>query len=403
MTQRDDDRKTGALTRRDVLKTGTAAGVSVAVAGGLSVGMTQVAHAASDTIRGYGTTTVQLKDWSLFTNSTGLTMEFTPTDANMGNFMRDVTVNEIGDTHDILFTDGGTQYKLGPEGFYLVIDENHPELALWERTSDNYKRGYITQTPDGTQYGVPMVNNADSFGYWPEAIGVNPNGLEEVSWQKLFENEEAKNRASIDRNWLLTMPEVAFYMQVYGKSEIVDNANLTPEEAKAVGDWAIERKQAGQFRTFHTGFEEQVQLLGNKEVDIINCWEPATKNVNAEAGADVVRYAYTVEGYFKWGIGAYIPTQAAERDNLDNIYRALNYFLDGEYRAFQAIERGYGGPNLDLGVKHAEEAGWPAEQVAAVDAVQKKVDKKYKKPFWENLNPDHQEAMEEEWQRFLNA
>ena len=403
MTQREDDRKTGALTRRDMLKTGAAAGVSVAIAGGLSVGMTQVAHASNETIRGYGTTTVQLKDWSLFNKSTGLTMEFTPTDANMGNFMRDVTVNEVGDTHDLFFTDGGTQYKHGPEGFYLVIDENHPDLVLWERTSDNYKRGYITQTPDGTQYGVPMLNNADSFGYWPEAIGVNPDGLEEVSWQKLFENEETKNRASIDRNWLLTMPEVSFYMQYHGKAEIVDNANLTPEEAKAVADWAIERKQAGQFRTFHTGFEEQVQLLGNKEVDIINCWEPATKNVNAEAGADVVRYAYTIEGYFKWGIGAYIPTQAAERDNLDNIYKALNYFLDGEYRAYQAIERGYGGPNLDLGVEYAEQVGWPAEQVAAVDAVQKKVDRKYKKPFWENLNPDHQEAMEEEWQRFLNA
>ncbi|MDE0387614.1 MAG: twin-arginine translocation signal domain-containing protein, partial [Rhodospirillales bacterium] len=90
MTQREDDPRLGALTRRDMLKTGAAAGVSVAVAGGLSVGMTQMAYAASDTIRGYGTTTVQLKDWSLFTNSTGLTMEFTPTDANMGNFMRDV-------------------------------------------------------------------------------------------------------------------------------------------------------------------------------------------------------------------------------------------------------------------------------------------------------------------------
>ena len=52
MTQREEDPRFGALTRREVLKTGAAAGVSVAVAGGLSVGMTQVAHAATDTIRG---------------------------------------------------------------------------------------------------------------------------------------------------------------------------------------------------------------------------------------------------------------------------------------------------------------------------------------------------------------
>ena len=184
------------------------------------------------------------------------------------------------------------------------------------------------------------------------------------------------------------MPEVAFYMQVYGKAEIVDNANLTPEEAKAVGDWAIERKQAGQFRTFHTALRSRSSFSAIRKSTSSTAGRPATKNVNAEAGADVVRYAYTVEGYFKWGIGAYIPTQAAERDNLNNIYKALNYFLDGEYRAYQAIERGYGGPNLDLGVKYAEEVGWPADQVAAVDAVQKKVDTKYEKPFWENLNPD---------------
>ena len=263
MAKGADDPGIGAPTRRDLLKAGAAAGVSVALAGGLSSGMGQRAFAAGGTVRGYGTTTVQLKDWSLFTESTGLTMEFTPTDANMGIFMRDVAVNEIGDTHDPFFFDGGTQYKLGPEGLYSVLDESHPELTLWERTSDDYKRGYITQTPDGTQYGTPIVNNADSFGYWPEAIGANPDGTEEASWQKLFENDETKNRASIDRNWLLTMPEVAFYLQYRGKTEIEDNADLTPAEAALVADWAIERKKAGQFRTFHTGFEEQVQLLGN--------------------------------------------------------------------------------------------------------------------------------------------
>ena len=390
----------GSPTRREVLK--GAGGVAIA-AGAASVGMQQLAHAADDTVRCYGTTTVQLKDWSLFEASTGLDMEFTATDALFAIFMRDVQVNEIGDTHDIFFFDGGTQYHLGPLGYYSVIDENHPELSLWSRTSDQFKRGYITQTPDGTQYGSPVVNNADSFGYWPAAIGADPGGFEEVSWQKLFENEDTIGRASIDRQWLLTMPEVAHYLKYHGRAEIVDNANLTPEECKVVADFAIERKRANQFRTFHTGFEEQVQLLGNREVDIINCWEPCVKNVNEEAGEPVVRYAYTVEGYFKWGIGAYVAKQAEERDNLANIYKTLNYFLGGEYRAHQAIQRGYGGPNLDLGVQFAKDSGWPADQVAAVDAVAKKIDLKYQKPFWENLKPDHAEDMEGEWERFLNA
>ena len=52
---------------------------------------------------------------------------------------------------------------------------------------------------------------------------------------------------------------------------------MTRDEAKVVVDYLIERKKAGQFRTLHSAFEEQVQLLTNKEVVIINCWEPATR------------------------------------------------------------------------------------------------------------------------------
>ena len=137
-------------------------------------------------------------------------------------------------------------------------------------------------------------------------------------------------------------------------------ADLTKEEAKTVVDFLIERKKAGQFRTLHSAFEEQVQLLTNKEVDVINCWEPAVREANLKLGAGTTKYAYTVEGYFKWGHGAYIASQAKDRGNLDNIYKVLNYFLGGEYRALQARDRGYAGPNMDLGVEYATKAGLEA-------------------------------------------
>ena len=160
-----------------MLKTGAAAGASVAIAGGLSVGMTQVAHASSETTRGYGTTTVQLKDWSLFNKSTGLTMEFTPTDANMGNFMRDVTVNEVGDTHDLFFTDGGTQYKLGPEGFYLVIDENP---SAWHFRSPPAATAAITSRPGSASTNTPTAQWPSSMDRdprrWPTDRQPNPRG-----------------------------------------------------------------------------------------------------------------------------------------------------------------------------------------------------------------------------------
>jgi putative spermidine/putrescine transport system substrate-binding protein len=94
---------------------------------------------------------------------------------------------------------------------------------------------------------------------------------------------------------------------------------MTGAEAKQVADFLIDRKRAGQFRTLHTAFEEQIQLLVNKEVDVINCWEPATREANLQLGPGTVVYAYTEEGYFKWGHGAYVASQALQRDNLDDI------------------------------------------------------------------------------------
>ncbi len=205
-----------------------------------------------------------------------------------------------------------------------------------------------------------MIGNADSFGYFPAAIGADPKGLDEISWAMMYEADQTKGRVSLDRSWLLSMPEVAQFLKHHGRVQIDDVANMTGEEARQVADYAAERKRAGQFRTLHAAFEEQVQLLSNKEIDLINCWEPATKEANLILGPDSVIYAFTDEGYYKWGHGAYVHVKALERDNVDNIYKVLNYYLSGEYRAYQAQQRGYAGPNMDLGVQFAEENGWPA-------------------------------------------
>ena len=70
---------------------------------------------------------------------------------------------------------------------------------------------------------------------------------------------------------------MANFLKVNGRLKIEDPANLTPEQAKAVVDYAVERKKAGTFRTVHNSFEEQMQLIQNREVDVLECWEPAVK------------------------------------------------------------------------------------------------------------------------------
>ena len=287
-------------SRRGVLKGAVAMATAAA---SLHPVFDKPAMAQGAAVKGYGVTTSQLKDWEIMKKTIGVTMEFTPTNADIGVFMRDVISNDLGETHDIFIFDGGTEDVLGPQGYYAEIVENHKELTLWGRTPDLWKRSDLIRA-DGKQYGVPVIGNGDSFGYFPDKIGANPNGLDEISWAMMYENDKTKGRVSIDRSWLLSMTEVGNFLKHHGKVKIEDPSDMTGEESRQVAMYVAERKKAGQFRTLHAAFEEQVQLLSNKEVDIINCWEPATKETNNKLGPNTVIYAFTVEGYYKWGHGA---------------------------------------------------------------------------------------------------
>jgi spermidine/putrescine-binding protein len=385
------------LARRDFLK-----GLALA---GAAMALPSVAAAAeANVITGYGVTTAQLKDWSIMEKSIGLKMQFSTVAGNdIGALIRDVISSGVGDKADLVFFAGGSHNILGPRGFYSVLDEKRPELTLWDRTSDVWKRSTAVVGPDGKQYGVPVTGNADSFGYFADKIGVNPNGQDDVSWQMLFENERTRGRAAFSRTWNYSAPATALYLKESGKAKIENPADLTPAEAKTVVDFLVARKKAGQFKTLISSFEEQVQLLTSREVDIANCWEPATREANKKLGDGAVRYAYTVEGYTKWGQAAYITTQATKRGNLSNIYKTLNYFLGGEYRAYQAKDRGYGGPNMDLGVQYAVDNKWPEADITELKESLVKIERKYKKPFVANYAPSNADAIEQEWQRFLSA
>lgn len=384
------------LTRRSMLKAMTA----IAGTAALGVG---AAEAAAPKVRAYGVTTAQLKDWSFMSKSIGVDIDFTGSNNDVGVFLRDVVASRLGDEVDVFIFESGTQNVLGPQGVYLPIDEKNPELTLWSRTPDEWKRSAVVQDRDGKQWGVPVIGNADSFGYFPDKLGVAPSTDPEISWSVMFEDERTRGRVAFDQTWTYSLGPAALYYQAKTGKTFGNTADLTKDEAKQVVDFLIARKKAGQFRTLHKAFEEQVQLLTNKEVDVINCWEPAVRDANLKLGAGATKYAYTKEGYFKWGHGAYVAAQAKDRGNLAAIYKVLNYFLGGEYRALQARDRGYAGPNMDLGVAYATEKGWSAEEIAALKATEAKVARKFTKPYVSTTTPVNADAMEEEWQRFLNA
>ena len=59
--------------------------------------------------------------------------------------------------------------------------------------------------------------------------------------------------------------------------------------------------------------------------------------------------------------------------------------------------------NMDLGIKFAEENGWAQDKIDNLKWTEKKVNKKFEKPFFGKPAAPNASAMEEEWQRFLNA
>ena len=107
------DNPRSAVTRRDVLKGAAATGAALA-----ATGISSAVPAADNVIRGYGVNTGALKDWGLFTNSTGLVMEYTETNTDPGIFIRDVVANDIGEDYDFFVFDGGMEDVLGPQGVF---------------------------------------------------------------------------------------------------------------------------------------------------------------------------------------------------------------------------------------------------------------------------------------------
>lgn len=381
------------ISRRSLLKGGAAlAGAAFAAP---FLGRSAFASDKAETVRVLGVSTCALPDWDAFEADTGMKMDFVGINSDPGLYVQEVVANEAGEDFDIFVFDGGIEDRLGASGHFQTIDPS--QLALWNEVSADVKLSPLLLGAASEQYGVPIVFNADSFGYYPDKLG---NNEDELSWGTVFENEALLGKIAIEDTWLTTMPNAALYLIGKGAT-ISDPANMTPQEAKIVADFLIERKKAGQFRAFWHSYEESVDLLGNQEVLVEQCWEPVVKQLQRDGKN--VRYANTKEGYSKWMIGGYLPSQA-KGERLERAYKALDWFLGGRYGAEIAVRQGYATANPRASLKYAADNDWSKEQVNAIEFNMQKVERKMSQThYWQNSSPKHIDAIEAEWQRFKQA
>jgi putative spermidine/putrescine transport system substrate-binding protein len=393
--------KTGvlsSLSRRHLLA-GTALGVGAAFAGAHGWIGPALAAGRTLTIADVGVGDPG-GDWSRFEKPTGDKVNL----VSIGNAPSAV-INQLlagGGTSafDVINIVGGMQKPLVDNKLILELDRS--QLSNWE--GDSYIEHYLAPGTPGFQfigyeekiYGVPTVLQGDSFAYLPEETGKLD------SYNALFD-PKFKGFVALEDNYTTAGQKTALYLKQSGQAKIADPADMTPEELKAVIDFLIARKQAGQFRLLWSSFEQAVDLITSKEVHVIDCWEPMVFAAKAK-GHDAV-YAAPKEGYLLWAMAAYVVNNPDRSDDdRKATYKLLDFMLGPWYGAKITLLRGYmTNPKAPAYAKaHPDE--FSAGEAAKIAEITAGVQKKFEQGgTWQNRWPTHVDVYEEEWQRFKSA
>ena len=116
-------------------------------------------------------------------------------------------------------------------------------------------------------YGCPSVLQGDSFAYLPEKTG------QLDSYAALFD-PKWKGYVALEDNYTTAGQKTALYLKKANLAEIGNPDDMTADEFKTVVDFLIDQKKKGQFRVIWSSFQQAVDLIVNKEVYVIDCWEP---------------------------------------------------------------------------------------------------------------------------------
>ncbi|HEX7126395.1 MAG TPA: extracellular solute-binding protein [Thermodesulfobacteriota bacterium] len=390
--------RTGS-SRRDFLKYTAATGLA---AGGALSGRLPAALAAAG-----GTVTLADigvgdpdGDWSRFTNATGWKVNLVAIGNAPSTVLNVLVAGGGARVYDIANIVGGMQKPLVENDLIEPIDTSR--MPNWAKNS--YIQQFLAQGKPGFEfigyegkvYGVPTVLQGDSFAYLPDVTGPLD------SYAALFD-PKWKGYVALEDNFTTTGQKTALYMKQAGLASIKDPADMTPAEIKTVVDFLIEKKRAGQFRVIWSSFEQAVNLLVNKEVYVLDAWEPMVFAAQRK-GVDAA-YANPKEGFLLWAMAAYIPKNPQRpKERLDVTYRLLDFMLGGWYGAKIALLRGYmTNPQAPAYAKaHPQEfTADEAKKVADIDA---NVKRKFEKGgTWQNRWPTHVETYESEWARFKAA
>src|SRR3984893_6434015 len=277
-------------------------------------------------------------DWSLFSKAANGWNVNLVAIGNAPSAILNVLVAGGGTaSYDVINIVGGMQKPLVENSLIVPIDPS--KLSNWNKDS-NIKEFLAQGTPGfnfiGYQdkvYGVPTVLQGDSFAYLPEKTGKLD------SYAALFD-PKWKGYVALEDNYTTAGQKTALYLKHANLAKIGNPDDMTADEFKTVVDFLIDQKKKGQFRVIWSSFQQAVDLIVNKEVYVIDCWEPMVF-VAKSKGVNAV-YADPKEGYLLRAMAAFLtknPKRSAETTQA--AYALLTFMLGGCYGAKITLLRGY--------------------------------------------------------------
>ncbi|MFI5382600.1 MAG: PotD/PotF family extracellular solute-binding protein [Tepidisphaerales bacterium] len=339
-------------------------------------------------------------DWSRFTKASGYNVNLVAIGNAPSAILNTLVAGGGTASYDVINIVGGMQKPLVENNLIEVIDT--AQLPNWAKDKNigeflgSGKPGFNFIGYQDKVYGVPTVLQGDSFAYLPEKTGKLD------SYAALFD-PKWKGYVALEDNYTTAGQKTALYLKHANLAKIGNPDDMTADEFKTVVDFLIDQKKKGQFRVIWSSFQQAVDLIVNKEVYVIDCWEPMVF-VAKSKGVDAV-YADPKEGYLLWAMAAYLTKNPKRSpDQTKAAYQLLDFMLGGWYGAKITVLRGYmtNTDAPDYAKAHSDE--FPAGGAQKVADITANVRRKFAQGGTrQNRWPTQVDVYESEWARFKAA
>lgn len=371
-----------------------------AVAGVTAAGRIAPALADNHSIRLWSAPIMRpFKTWEPFEKEAGISIAWSPKSASADEALSKMMVGDGKDLYDA-FTDngGGMEDAMAENGVIAELDTSRMKnwgLLRDEVRDPNGEAAHSIRYGDKV-YAVPYIANADSLAYNKTALGQDYD-----SWAVLFD-PEFKGKVALQNDFGPTMTVTAIYLHESGQMNIKDRSNMTKDEVEGVGEFLIEKKKDGQFRTFWNGFQQGVDLLASGEVMMMSCWEPIQRVAASKSGQDIV-YGTMKEGHQVWNNVVMLTQDAADRGVDEVFYKLADTCLSPWYTTRQLSRFGFA--SLTTGMVDYMEANPNDFDVANLKETLKRKEERYKVAgnAWQNVYPTELRAYQEWWSRVQAA